>query len=151
MQRVEHASVRVDGDVVGEIDRGLFVLVAVGHASTDDDARWLAAKTEALRIFPALEDGVEARGRMDRDVREVGGGVLAISQFTLYGDTRKGRRPSFIDAAPPASGDRLYGVYCDALTVPVARGVFGAHMVIEAVCDGPVTLLLEREGSTPVP
>jgi D-aminoacyl-tRNA deacylase len=112
----------------------------VGHDSVEADARWLAAKTEALRIF------ADDEGRMNRSLHDVGGGVLAISQFTLYGDVRKGRRPSFIGAAEPDRADALYRTYCDALTVPVGRGVFGAHMVIHAEADGPVTLLLEREG-----
>ncbi len=139
LQRVRRASVRSDGTVTGAIDLGLMALVGVGHHSTDDDARWLAAKTEALRIF------ADDEGRMNRSVAEVGAGVLAISQFTLYGDASKGRRPSFIDAAEPEQGSRLYDVYCDALTVPCGRGVFGAHMEIDMLADGPVTILLRRE------
>ena len=139
LQRVQRAAVAVDGAVTGSITKGLVALVGVGHRSTDDDARWLAAKTEALRVFP------DDLGRMNRSVGDVGGGVLAISQFTLYGDASKGRRPSFVDAADPAEGRRLYEVYCDALTVPSGRGVFGAHMVIDMVADGPVTLMLRRE------
>lgn len=142
VQRVRRAAVRVDGEVTGEIGTGLVALVGVGHASTEDDARWLAVKTEALRIF------ADEHGRMNRSLADVGGGVLAISQFTLYGDASKGRRPSFVDAADPHHGRRLYALYCDALTVPVARGVFGAHMVIDLVADGPVTLLLRRESGT---
>ena len=141
VQRVSRASVAVDDEVVGSIDHGLFVLVGVGHRSTEADAQWLAAKTEGLRIFGDDE------GRMNTSLVDIGGGVLAVSQFTLYGDTRKGRRPSFIDAAAPEVGERLYQRYCEALTVPVGQGVFGAHMVIDAVADGPVTLVLEREGS----
>jgi D-tyrosyl-tRNA(Tyr) deacylase len=131
----------VDGEVTGAIAAGLVALVGVGHDSTQADARWLAAKTQGLRIFS------DAQGRMNRSVEEVGGGVLAISQFTLYGDASKGRRPSFIDAADPEQGQRLYEVFCDALTVASARGVFGAHMVIDMVADGPVTILLRREGT----
>jgi D-tyrosyl-tRNA(Tyr) deacylase len=138
VQRVQRAAVRVDGVVTGEIGVGLMALVGVGRSSTDDDARWLAAKTVGLRVF------ADDEGRMNRSVDEVGGGVLAISQFTLYGDASKGRRPSFISAADPEEGQRLYEVYCDALTVPVGRGVFGAHMDIDMVADGPVTILLER-------
>ena len=140
LQRVQRAAVRADGRLTGEIALGLMALVGVGHASTEDDARWLAAKTQGLRIF------ADAEGKMNRSVEEVGGGVLAISQFTLYGDASKGRRPSFIGAADPAEGARLYDVYCDALTVPCGRGVFGAHMEIEMVADGPVTILLLRGG-----
>jgi D-aminoacyl-tRNA deacylase len=139
LQRVSSATVRVDGEVTGEVGTGLYALVGVGHASTADDARWLAAKTEALRVFP------DEQGLMNRSVAEVGGGILAVSQFTLYGDTSKGRRPSFIQAADPERAEALYQAYCDALTVPVGRGVFGAHMVIDAALDGPVTLLLRRE------
>lgn len=139
LQRVGRASVRVDGSIVGEIGTGLVVLVGVGRASTDSDARWLAAKTEALRVFS------DDDGRMDRSVADVGGGVLAISQFTLYGDSRKGRRPSFVAAADPADGEALYESYCAALTVPVARGRFGAHMEIDFLADGPVTILLSSE------
>jgi D-aminoacyl-tRNA deacylase len=136
---VSSAAVRVDGEVTGAVGTGLYALVGVGHASTEDDARWLAAKTEALRVFPDEE------GLMNRSLADVDGGVLAVSQFTLYGDTRKGRRPSFIHAADPDHAEALYQTYCDALTVPVGRGVFGAHMVIQAALDGPVTLLLHRE------
>ena len=139
LQRVQRAAVSVDGAVTGSIGLGLLALVGVGHRSTAEDARWLAAKTAGLRIF-ADDDG-----RMNRSVAEVGGGVLAVSQFTLYGDASKGRRPSFVDAADPAVGRRLYEIYCDALTVQCGRGVFGAHMVIDAVADGPVTMILRRE------
>ena len=141
LQRVTAAAVRVDGDVVGRIDRGLFALVGVGRTSTEDDARWLADKTACLRVFGDDE------GRMNLSVRDIGGAVLAVSQFTLYGDPRKGRRPSFVAAAEPAQARHLYGVYCAALPVAVERGVFGAQMQISAEADGPVTILLEREGS----
>lgn len=148
VQRVSRASVAVGGDVVGEIGAGLFALVGVGHDSTADDARWLAAKIEGLRVFPAAGVEAEAPGApMDASVADIGGGVLAISQFTLYGDVRKGRRPSFVHAAAPGPGEELYRAYCDALTVPTARGVFGADMRIDAVADGPVTLVIEREGT----
>lgn len=143
MQRVARAAVSVDGEVVGQVGTGLVALVGVGHRSTADDAAWLARKTVGLRVF------ADDRGNMNRSVEEVDGGVLAISQFTLYGDTSKGRRPSFLDAASPESGETLYQAYCDALTVPTARGVFGAHMDIEMVADGPVTLILRRESGDP--
>jgi D-aminoacyl-tRNA deacylase len=139
LQRVGRAAVRVNGEVVGAIGVGLLALVGVGYRSTLSDAVWLAAKTEALRIFP------DERDSMNRSVAEVGGGVLAISQFTLYADARKGRRPSFADAAPPELAEVLYDAYCAALTVPTAMGVFGAHMAIELVADGPVTIHLRRE------
>ena len=138
IQRVHRASVTVDGGVTGETGPGLLVLVGVGHDSTAADADWLAAKTEGLRVF------TDDDGKLNRSVADVGGGVLAISQFTLYGDARKGRRPSFVAAAAPAEGRRLYERYCDALTVPTGRGVFGAHMDIDLVADGPITILLER-------
>lgn len=139
LQRVTRARVSVDDEVVGEIGAGLFALVGVGRRSTAEDADWLAAKTEGLRVF------ADEEGRMNRSVLDVGGGVLAVSQFTLYGDASRGRRPSFVEAAPPEQGEALYRRYCDALTVPVARGVFAAHMVIEATADGPVTIPLRRE------
>lgn len=140
LQRVSAAAVRVDGEVVSRIDAGLFALVGVGRRSTDDDARWLAAKTADLRIFG------DANGLMNLSVRNIGGAVLAVSQFTLYGDARKGRRPSFVDAAHPEHARHLYGVYCEALDVDVQRGVFGADMRINVDADGPVTIVLEREG-----
>ncbi|MEE8602391.1 D-aminoacyl-tRNA deacylase [Euzebya tangerina] len=140
LQRVTHASVVVDGRTTGAIEQGLMVLVGVGHDSTDADARWLATKVEGLRVFS------DEAGKMNRSVADVGGGVLAISQFTLYGTAQKGRRPSFVDAAPPAEGERLYEVFCDALTVPVGRGVFGADMQITMTADGPVTLTVESHG-----
>ena len=145
LQRVQRAAVSVDGAVMGAIGHGLVALVGVGIASTADDARWLAAKSQALRVF------ADDEGRMNRSVEEVGGGVLAISQFTLYGDVAKGRRPSFVAAADPDRGNQLYQAYCDALTVPCERGVFGAHMVIDLVADGPVTMLLRRESGTQLP
>ena len=138
LQRVSRAAVSVDGSVTGEIGIGLVALVGVGQQSTPDDAVWLAAKTQALRVF------ADDEGRMNRSVAEVGGGVLAISQFTLYGNVEKGRRPSFIEAADPALGEQLYDAYCEALDVPCGLGVFGAHMEIEMVADGPVTILLSR-------
>jgi D-aminoacyl-tRNA deacylase len=139
VQRVQKAEVRVEGTVVGATGPGLLALVGVGRASREADAVWLAGKTQGLRIFG------DDQGRMNRSVEDIGGGVLAISQFTLYGDVTKGRRPSFVDAADPPEAERLYQVYCDALTVPWAGGVFGAHMIIDAVADGPVTILLERQ------
>ncbi|MGI8573757.1 MAG: D-aminoacyl-tRNA deacylase [Egibacteraceae bacterium] len=139
LQRVHRAAVTVDGHVTGRIDAGLVALVGVGRHSRASDARWLATKTESLRVF-SDEDG-----KMNRSVQDIAGGVLAISQFTLYGDVEKSRRPSFADAAAPEVGRRLYELYCEALSVPVAWGVFGAHMDIDMVCDGPVTITLRRE------
>lgn len=148
LQRVHRAAVVADGVEVGAIGRGLVALVGVGQASTDDDARWLARKTADLRIFPSDDEEPGATNRMDRSVADIGGGVLAISQFTLYASTRKGRRPSFLDAAEPDVADAVYEEYCRALPVTVARGVFGAQMTIEMVADGPVTLCLTREQGT---
>ncbi len=141
LQRVASAAVRVDGAVVGAIGPGLLAYVGVGQRSTPDDARWLAAKTADLRVF------ADEQGRMNRSVRDIAGAILAVSQFTLYGDTRKGRRPSFVRASAPTRARELYEMYCSALPVAVERGVFGAHMMITSEADGPVTLLLEREGS----
>lgn len=141
LQRVASAAVSVDDAVVGRIGPGLLALVGVGAGSTEADARWLAAKTADLRVF------ADDRGRMNRSVRDIGGAVLAVSQFTLYGDVAKGRRPSFVGAAAPQPAQQLYELYCSTLPVAVERGQFGAHMRINVQADGPVTLLLEREGS----
>jgi len=140
LQRVARAAVTVDGAVVGGIGRGFVALVGVGHDDTPATAARLAAKTAKLRVF---EDGA---GLMNLALGEVGGAVLAVSQFTLYADTRKGNRPSFTGAAPPDQGEAVYEAYVAALRaagVPVATGVFGAHMDVELVNDGPVTILLE--------
>ncbi len=140
LQRVSHASVRVDGAVVGQIGPGLLVLVGVGHGDTAAMAQGQADRTGDLRIFPG------AGGRTERSLLDIGGEVLAVSQFTLYADTRKGRRPSFLDAAPPELGEALYGVYADAVAargVRVARGIFGAEMQVELVNDGPMTIWLD--------
>jgi D-tyrosyl-tRNA(Tyr) deacylase len=140
LQRVTRASVRVDGSVVGEIDRGLLALVGVGHEDTPELAETLARRTVELRIFEDDE------GRTNRSLADVAGSLLAVSQFTLYADLRKGRRPSFLDAAPPDLGARLYETYADAvatLGIPVARGIFGADMAVELVNDGPFTIWLD--------
>jgi D-aminoacyl-tRNA deacylase len=133
VQRVSRAAVRVGGAEVSAIGPGLLVLLGVTHADTDADADRLAAKVLALRIFPDDE------GRMNTPLgdRE----VLCVSQFTLYGDARKGNRPSFVAAAPGEAAERLYERFCEAASAK--RGVFGADMQVELVNDGPVTLLLE--------
>jgi D-tyrosyl-tRNA(Tyr) deacylase len=143
LQRVSRAAVRVDGKTVGEIGRGFLVLVA--FAPTDGEAalEWMAEKVLGLRLFG------DADGKMNRDLAEVGGAVLVVSQFTLYGDARKGRRPSFIDAAPPEIAIPLYERFVTLLRakaggIPVATGEFGAMMEVELVNDGPVTLRLEK-------
>jgi D-tyrosyl-tRNA(Tyr) deacylase len=130
----------VDGSVVGEIGRGLLVLVGVGHDDTPDIAQALAKRTVELRIFE------DEDGRTNRSIEDAGGSVLAVSQFTLYANLSKGRRPSFLDAAPPELGNRLYEVYADAVAasgIPVARGVFGAEMAVELVNDGPFTIWMD--------
>lgn len=134
MQRVSRAAVRVDGDVVGEIGAGLLVLLGVTHEDTPAAADRLADKLRALRVF------ADDEGRMNEPLgpdRE----VLCVSQFTLYGDARKGNRPSYVAAAAPAVAEPLYARVCDRLGA--RRGVFGAHMEVELVNDGPVTLLVE--------
>ncbi len=142
LQRVTRASVTVGGEVLGRIGRGLLVLLGVTHADTAEQARWLADKTVGLRIF------ADDQGKMNRSVADVGGAVLVVSQFTLYGDCQKGRRPSFIDAAPPEIAIPLYEEYVHAikaLGIPVETGRFGAMMDVELVNDGPVTLILESK------
>jgi D-tyrosyl-tRNA(Tyr) deacylase len=133
VQRVSRASVTVGGEVVGAIGPGLLILLGVTHDDTEADADRLAAKVLALRVFPDEE------GRMN--VALGGREVLCVSQFTLYGDARRGNRPSFVAAAPDEHSERLYERFCDATSAQ--RGVFGAHMDVELVNDGPVTLLLE--------
>ncbi len=133
----------MDGRAVGSIGRGLVALVGVGHGDTRDLARTMARRTVELRIFP------DDAGRTNRSLLDVGGGVLAVSQFTLYADTSRGRRPSFLRAAAPEVGARLYDAYADeleALGVPVSRGVFGARMEVDLVNDGPFTIWLDAEG-----
>lgn len=140
VQRVSRASVTVDCERVAEVGRGLLVLVGVTHDDEDGAAHKLAAKTARLRVF-ADDDGL-----MNRSVVDVGGEVLAVSQFTLYGDARRGNRPSFTAAANPEQGEAVYAAYVEALRaegVPVETGIFGAHMRVELVNDGPVTILLE--------
>jgi D-tyrosyl-tRNA(Tyr) deacylase len=142
LQRVTRARVLVDGEVVGEIGCGLLVLLGVARTDTPEDARWLADKVASLRIF------ADAEGKMNRDVTEAGGGVLVVSQFTLYGDCRKGRRPSFIEAAPPEIAIPLYEAFVNgikALGIPTATGRFGAMMQIELNNDGPVTLIVDSK------
>ncbi|MBJ7520372.1 MAG: D-tyrosyl-tRNA(Tyr) deacylase [Solirubrobacteraceae bacterium] len=133
VQRVSRAAVRVDGAVVGEIGPGLLVLLGVTHEDTEADADRVAEKIRALRVFP------DAEGRMNEPLGDRG--VLCVSQFTLYGDTRKGTRPSYVAAARPEVAEPLYERVCDALGA--ARGVFGAMMEVELVNDGPVTVMIE--------
>lgn len=141
IQRVSRAKVTVAGETVGRIDRGLLALVGAGAGDGDNDLDYLVGKTVNLRIFP------DDDGKMNRSVLDVGGGVLAISQFTLYGDARKGRRPAFVGALEPAAAEALYSRYLDGLraagVASVEAGVFGAQMAVELVNDGPVTILLD--------
>jgi D-tyrosyl-tRNA(Tyr) deacylase len=141
-QRVARAAVRVEGETVGAIGRGLLVLCAFQASDTTACVQWMAAKLAELRIFP------DAEGKMNRSLREAEGAVLAVSQFTLYGDCRQGRRPSFVGSAPAAQAAALYAEFLAALRaegLPVASGVFQAMMDVELVNEGPVTLILDRD------
>lgn len=140
VQRVRHSHVNVDGTVVGEIGRGLLVLLGVEANDADSDLDYLANKIVSLRIF---EDD---QGKMNRSVADVGGQVLVVSQFTLLGDARKGNRPSFIRAADPEKGNELYQAFCQRIRergIDVQTGRFQAHMEVELVNSGPVTILLD--------
>ena len=141
VQRVARAEVRVDGAAVGAIGAGLAVLLGVGRGDTAAQADRLAARLARLRVFP------DEQGRFDRSLLDTGGAALVVSQFTLYGDTAKGHRPSFSDAAPPEIAEPLYERVCAHLSDEgvnsVERGRFGAHMQLELVNDGPVTIVVE--------
>lgn len=142
IQRVRSASVSVGGEIVGAIDLGLAILVGIREGDSDALVDRLADKTAALRIFE------DAAGKMNLSTSDVGGAMLAVSQFTLYGDVRKGRRPSFILAARPEEGERLYERFCQRLTAHghrVERGRFGAHMLMTLENDGPVTIIIDSE------
>jgi len=141
VQRVRQAKVSVDGETVAAIGPGVVVLVGVTHTDTDEAACWLAQKVAGLRIFE------DAEGKMNAGLLDVDGQALVVSQFTLYADARKGRRPSFTDAAPPEVAEPLVRRFAEELAaagVPVQTGIFGAHMLVEIHNDGPVTILLER-------
>jgi D-aminoacyl-tRNA deacylase len=140
VSRVLWARVVADGELTGEIGPGLLVLVGVTHADTEADAGWLAAKVAALRVFD------DDQGRMNRSLTETGGAALVVSQFTLYGDARKGRRPSYLAAAPPEQAAPLVEAVAKSLAgsgIQVAGGRFGADMRVESAGDGPVTILLD--------
>jgi len=140
IQRVREAKVEVDGKVVGQVGPGLLVYLGVGKGDTEADVQFMAEKLANLRIFS------DDAGKMNRSVIDIGGGVLLVSNFTLHGDCRKGRRPGFDGAADPAIADGLYEKVAQVIAqqgVPVATGVFGAHMHVTSVNDGPVTFLLD--------
>ena len=140
LQRVSRAEVTVEGKQVAAIGRGYLVLLGVTHGDDDSDARYIADKIASLRLFE------DEAGKINRGITDIDGAVLVVSQFTLYADCRKGRRPSFTDAAPPEVADRLYQRVAEMLReagLPVQTGVFGAHMQVALVNDGPVTILLD--------
>jgi len=141
IQRVSSANVSVDGNIVGEIGQGLLVLLGVEKGDDEAHSHWLAEKVVSLRIFS------DEAGKMNLSLKDVGGGLLAVSQFTLAGNCLKGKRPSFDGAAPPDEGKRLYKHFIEAarnMGVPVAAGIFQADMKVSLVNDGPVTFVLER-------
>ena len=141
LQRVSRASVSVEGETIGSIGVGYLVLVGFTPGDGDSQLQWMADKILGLRLFP------DDAGKMNRDLGEVGGALLVVSQFTLYGDTRKGRRPSFVHAASPDEATALYEQFVAALLArgaPVETGSFGAMMAVELVNDGPVTVVLDR-------
>ena len=144
VQRVRRGSVFVEDEVVGEINRGYVVLLGVRTGDTEEDARHLAHKTVNLRIFP------DQTNRMNLSIQDIGGKILVISQFTLYADTKKGNRPSFVKAAPPETAEVLYGAYVESLRRDlgdsrVATGIFGSMMAVEIINDGPVTVELSTD------
>ena len=140
VQRVSRARVRIDGEVAGEVGQGLLALVAFAPADGEATLRWMAEKIRGLRVFP------DSEGRMDRSLADVDGGLLVVSQFTLYGDVSRGRRPSFVDAADPEPARRLYERFLELCGEggAVESGEFGAMMEVELVNDGPVTLVIDR-------
>lgn len=144
IQRVAWAKVEVDGEVTGAIDRGLLVYLGAGKGDSDEDRAYMLAKVLGLRIFENEE------GKMDRSVVEVGGALLVVSQFTLYGDVKKGRRPSFDGAMPPEDAERAYEAFvreARAQGIRVETGRFRAHMVVSSANDGPVTIWIDSQKS----
>ena len=140
IQRVASAQVEVNRQIVGSVQRGLLVLVGVGHHDSENEARWLANKTAELRVFE------DEQGKMNRSLIDIAGAALVVSQFTLLADCRRGRRPAFTDAAPPALAERLYLRFADVLAqrdIEVKTGIFAADMQVSLVNDGPVTFWLE--------
>jgi len=145
IQRVSSSQVMVEGEVIGSIGRGLTLLIGIAPSDTEAELVWMAKKCLNLRLFPQGEDG-----RFDQSVTDIGGAILAVSQFTLYGDSAKGRRPSFTQAAPPEQAEQLYDRFVELLRqsgLAVQTGKFGATMQVSIENDGPVTLWLERDCS----
>ena len=141
VQRVLSAQVRVKGEVVGRIGKGLLILLGVAPSDTEAEVAWMAEKCAGLRIFEDDE------GKMNRSLEEVGGAALVISQFTLFGDCRKGKRPSFVGAAPPEMANALYEKFIEALNrrgIPTQSGIFAARMEVELTNYGPVTLIIDK-------
>ena len=142
LTRVKSASVTIDGEVVGKIGKGFLILLGVGPEDNETHCRYLAEKALSLRVFE------DENGKMNKGLEDVAGEVLVVSQFTLYGNCRKGRRPSFTEAAPPDLGNRLYERFladCESLGYKPQHGRFGADMQVESVNDGPVTLILDTQ------
>ena len=142
LTRVKSASVAIEGKTVGQIGQGFLILLGVGPEDTEEDSRYLAEKALGLRVFE------DEQGKMNCSLEQVGGQVLVVSQFTLYGNCRKGRRPSFTEAAPPELGNRLYEQFladCEKLGFSPQHGQFGADMQVSSVNDGPVTLILDTQ------
>ena len=142
LTRVKSASVAIDGEVVGKIGQGFLILLGVGPEDDESHCRYLAEKALGLRVFE------DENGKMNKSLEDVGGQVLVVSQFTLYGNCRKGRRPSFTEAAGPELGNRLYEQFlrdCESLGFPPQHGQFGADMQVESINDGPVTLILDTQ------
>lgn len=142
VQRVHRASVTVGEEVVGRIEKGLLVYLGVGRNDTEKDVDWMCEKIANLRVFE------DENGKMNLSLLQVNGELLVISQFTLYGDCRRGRRPSFDEAAPPEMGEKFYELFIEKMrgqVRKVEKGIFGAHMEIESINDGPVTILIDSE------